>query len=279
MTEHHIDVPGGRLYALDEGDPTAPPILLLHAGIADLRAWDDMAPLLTAAGYRVVRFDARGFGRSTTEAVEFTTHGDVLAVLDALSIERAAFVGNSRGGTMSFDTALEAPTGSSPSSASPPGSVASTARGHPRSRPSSPRWTASRRSSPGCGRRRRDRPAHLGRRPGPADDARRRPPSERSCATWISRRTGHPARSLDRPPGSAGRTRVAELRCPILLVIGGLDESGPAQVAAHLETAAVNAADVSVVTVPDVAHMIGMEVPDTLAALVVDFLAPLPRWS
>ena len=30
---------------------------------------------------------------------------------------------------------------------------------------------------------------------------------------------------------------------------------------------------------PDVAHMIGMEVPDRLAALILDFLAPLPRWS
>jgi len=32
-------------------------------------------------------------------------------------------------------------------------------------------------------------------------------------------------------------------------------------------------------TIPDVAHLIGMEVPDRLAALIVEFLAPSPRWS
>jgi hypothetical protein len=30
---------------------------------------------------------------------------------------------------------------------------------------------------------------------------------------------------------------------------------------------------------PDVAHIIGMEAPDRLAALIVEHLAPLPRWG
>ena len=33
------------------------------------------------------------------------------------------------------------------------------------------------------------------------------------------------------------------------------------------------------VFLPHVAHMIGMEMPDELAALIIDFVAPLPRWS
>jgi hypothetical protein len=44
MTKRHVDVPGGRLFVVDEG--TGPPIALLHAGIADRRAWNDMVPLL-----------------------------------------------------------------------------------------------------------------------------------------------------------------------------------------------------------------------------------------
>jgi len=40
-----VDVPGGHLFAIDEG--SGPPIVLLHAGVADLRAWDAMVdPLL-----------------------------------------------------------------------------------------------------------------------------------------------------------------------------------------------------------------------------------------
>ena len=46
MTERSISVPGATLHTVDEG--SGPPIVLLHAGIADLRAWDAMVPYLTA---------------------------------------------------------------------------------------------------------------------------------------------------------------------------------------------------------------------------------------
>jgi len=64
---------------------------------------------LVAAGHRVVRYDYRGFGRSTTEEVEFSSRADLLAVLDTFGIRRAALVGNSRGGQIAFDTAIEFP--------------------------------------------------------------------------------------------------------------------------------------------------------------------------
>ena len=70
--------------------------------------------------------------------------------------------------------------------------------------------------------------------------------------------------------------RLADLRCPVLAVAGELDASEVAQTARHLEA---NAPDARAVILPGVAHMIGMEVPDELAALIVEFLAPLPRWS
>lgn len=43
MTTAHVEVPGGRLFVLDEG--LGPPIALLDAGIADHRAWNDMVPM------------------------------------------------------------------------------------------------------------------------------------------------------------------------------------------------------------------------------------------
>ena len=75
MTDSHVDVPGGRLFVVDEGE--GPPVVLLHAGVADLRAWDGMVAPLTGAGYRVVRFDTRGYGQSTTEDVEFSPRADL----------------------------------------------------------------------------------------------------------------------------------------------------------------------------------------------------------
>jgi pimeloyl-ACP methyl ester carboxylesterase len=61
-----------------------------------------------------------------------------------------------------------------------------------------------------------------------------------------------------------------------LAVAGALDLSEVAQTARHLEAAAPNA---RAVILPGVAHMIGMEAPAELAGLIVEFLAPLPRWS
>ena len=43
-----ISVPGASLHVLDEGASDGPPVVLLHAGIADSRAWDDFAPLVAA---------------------------------------------------------------------------------------------------------------------------------------------------------------------------------------------------------------------------------------
>ncbi len=107
MTARFVDVPGGKLFTVDEG--SGPPIVLLHAGIADQRSWNDMAPLLNSAGYRTIRYDQRGAGQTTTEDVEFSRIEDLVAVLDAMGVDRAVLVGNSMGGVLAFDTAIEQP--------------------------------------------------------------------------------------------------------------------------------------------------------------------------
>ena len=96
--ERFVDVPGGRLFVVSEGD--GPPLVLIHAGIADLRAWDALVPPLVAAGYQAIRYDMRGAGRTTTGDVEFSNRADVMAALDALYPSgrvQAAFVLKLRG--------------------------------------------------------------------------------------------------------------------------------------------------------------------------------------
>jgi pimeloyl-ACP methyl ester carboxylesterase len=70
--------------------------------------------------------------------------------------------------------------------------------------------------------------------------------------------------------------RLAEVAVPVLAIVGELDTSGTRKAARRLAEGAPN---VRLESWPDVAHMIAMEAPDRVAAAIVEFLAPLPRWS
>ncbi len=102
-----ITVDEGRIYAEETG--AGPAVLLLHAGVADRRVWDLVAPSLAAAGYRVIRYDMRGFGRSAPATGPHSLIDDAHAVLTAAGEETAHFVGLSQGAATSVDTALAHP--------------------------------------------------------------------------------------------------------------------------------------------------------------------------
>lgn len=82
-----------------------PPVVLLHAGIADRGMWRPVSAAL-ADRYRVLRYDLRGYGESGLPAEPFAHHDDVVGVLDGLGIDRAALVGCSFGGRVALDAAL-----------------------------------------------------------------------------------------------------------------------------------------------------------------------------
>ncbi|HEX9977033.1 MAG TPA: alpha/beta fold hydrolase, partial [Acidimicrobiia bacterium] len=74
-----VEAPGGRLY--HEVDGTGPVVILVHAGVANLRMWDPHVAAL-AADHTVVRYDTRGYGRTESEHVEFSNRADLIAVMD-----------------------------------------------------------------------------------------------------------------------------------------------------------------------------------------------------
>lgn len=280
MTILTVAVPGGQLHVLDEGQPTGPPILLLHAGIADLTAWDALAPLLAAAGQRVVRYDARGFGRSVTEDVEYSNRADAIAVLDALEMQRATLVGNSRGGQIAFDTAIDYPdrvhvvVGVGAGLGGFDG--VSTDDEEAIFVRMEALEAALESAGPAGDAELVDAIVDLDVRfwvdgPGQAED--RVPAAIRDHVRSMDAAHYDPSRVQGRPrpltPPAGGR--LAELRCPVLAVAGALDVSDVVQTARHLEAHAPNAC---AVILPDVAHMIGMEAPERLAALILEFLSP-----
>ncbi|MCL2450722.1 MAG: alpha/beta hydrolase [Polyangiaceae bacterium] len=109
--ERTIRVNGADLYVEERG--TGEPLVLLH-GVAgtsgDFRHVFDVDRL--ARSFRVIAPDARGHGRSTNPSEPFTFGGcarDVLAILDALGVERAKAVGVSLGAKTLLHVATRAP--------------------------------------------------------------------------------------------------------------------------------------------------------------------------
>lgn len=96
-TQLHYEVRGS-------GDP----LVLVHAGVADLRMWQPQVDAF-AERYRVVRYDLRGYGQSPLVDGPYSHSADLHALLDLLGIEQAYLVGCSRGGRMIIDYALEHP--------------------------------------------------------------------------------------------------------------------------------------------------------------------------
>jgi 3-oxoadipate enol-lactonase len=99
---------GTDLYYEVDGDGV--PVLLIHGLGLDARMWDDQVGALRDVA-QLIRYDARGFGRSARRDpdVPYTHAGDALALLDHLGIDSAVVVGLSMGGRIAVETALAAP--------------------------------------------------------------------------------------------------------------------------------------------------------------------------
>jgi len=89
----------------ESGPPDGAPVLLMHGFPYDPRAYDAVVPLLVAAGCRVVVPYLRGYGPTRFLSADTPRSGqqaalgkDLLDLLDALGIERAALAGYDWGG-------------------------------------------------------------------------------------------------------------------------------------------------------------------------------------
>jgi non-heme chloroperoxidase len=87
-----------EIYYEDHG--AGQPVVLIHGYPASGRAWDKQVPALLEAGYRVITYDRRGFGRSSQPVVGYdydTFAADLHALLEHLDLRDAALAGHSMG--------------------------------------------------------------------------------------------------------------------------------------------------------------------------------------
>ncbi|MDP9067420.1 MAG: alpha/beta hydrolase [Actinomycetota bacterium] len=261
---------GAEVFWESAGEGAA--VVLIHAGVADLRMWDDLFGKLSL-DFHCIRYDLRGFGRSSFPPGPFSHVDDLEALLDAAGVDSATLAGASFGGGVAVDFTL-----AHPHRVSRLVLVAAALRGH--------EWSEE--------VRRFGREEEAALDAGDVDaavelnlkmwvDGPRREPTAVPARTRASigemQRNAfekqiaayeqtHPPTEVDdvQPPAA---TRLADIRVPTLVVVGEDDVSDFLEIA---DRASREIAHARKVVIPGTAHMLTLEKPDEFANHVLRFL-------
>ncbi|MGH3014375.1 MAG: alpha/beta fold hydrolase [Gaiellaceae bacterium] len=248
------------------------PVVLLHAAVGDRRLWDGQVGAL-AERHLVVRYDLRGYGESPLPGGPFSYVDDLAALLDHLGIERAAVVGNSFGGKIALEFALEHPGRTRALVL-----VASALGGH---EPSAELEAFDEAEDALLDAGKLDEAVELNLRTwldGPGRDAAPVLPAARELVAQGQRRafeTMLAAYEGSPPPGPVrwtdppAATRLGEVAVPTLVVAGAHDVADFVAIADRLAAGIPGAR----LVVLDTAHLPGLERPDELNPLLLGFLA------
>jgi len=245
------------------------PLTLLHAGVADQRLWDAQAEFFSQAGYRVIRYDLRGFGETRSQTkIGFSDAADLLALLDHLAVERTHLIGLSRGGALAIDFTLTYPARISaliPVAAGLSGFESTSSEAELAF------WTQVEQAEAAADLdKENELEVHLW-----LDGLHRvGPPVEAAARAKMLAMNG---RALNHPDGQLSPLRadppavdrLAEISVPTLVIWGDGDTSGILQIGAKL-IAEIPAVRYQVFF--DVAHMVNLERPAAFNQVVLDFL-------
>jgi len=259
-----LDVQGAPLYYEVAGQ--GPALLLIHAGIADHRMWDQQLAVF-AQQYRVIRYDLRSFGQSLLPAGPFAFYEDPAALLQHLGVKKTHVIGASFGGKIALDFALAYPAMIDSLLL-----VATTIGGYPPSEEirrfgEEEETMLERGDFEGATelnlRMWVDGPLRTPEQVNPY--VRQRVHDMQYHAFTASTPEGVEEIALD-PPAAL---RLAELHRPTLVLVGDCDVPHMLVLAHELTTHITRAQQV---IVPGVAHMVSMEQPEFFTSTVLEFL-------
>lgn len=258
------EINGAKLYYEVKGK--GHPLLLLHAGVADSRMWDDQFDTF-AEKYRVVRFDYRGFGRSDMPSSTFSNIEDVRAILDYLDMESSYIVAISFGGLIAIDFTLTYPDRVKALVLGAPSVNGDTASDRVRQFWEEEDALLEQDDLAGATELNMrlwvDGPY---REPGEVDSAVRQKVYDMQLTIFLKE---IPDDVDEIGPEIPAIERLNEIKIPVQVMVGDQDLPEKVALADRLEKEIPNCKKV---VIPGVAHMLNMEKPGVFKAAVIDFL-------
>lgn len=242
------------------------PLVLIHAGIADSRMWDDQFHIL-AQHFRVIRYDIRTFGKSKDQPELFSHHEDLHQLLLHLGVEKTYLMGASIGGAIAIDFTI-----AYPDMVDGLVLVGTGIRGYRLKHLAEQDWSELEAAyERGDYAEVVDQEVRLwvdgpGRRPDQVEPSVRERVREMETANIEAGADEDAAQPL-KPPAIS---HLREIRAPVLLIVG--EEDGP-DIHEVAELLKVAIPDVTVEMMPNTAHVPNMEQPEQFNALVLDFLS------
>jgi 3-oxoadipate enol-lactonase len=258
-----LETNGARIAYDVEG--AGEPVVLIHAGVANRSMWDDQVAALRDR-YRVIRYDTRGYGETETAAVPFSNRADIVALLDHIDERSAHVIGVSRGGMIALDFTLEFPdrvrtltvAGGGIGGYESPDEAPPETFEEPERYLEAKDWEALTEWET----------AYWA--DGPGQPADRAPEVRARVHAWVlenyraEKEEGQP-QPLD-PPAI---TRLADLRAPLLVLFGSLDDPGTNGSMRHL-AASVPGSRLEVFD--GAAHLMNLEQPERFNRVLGEFL-------
>lgn len=254
----HAELPGVKLWFTDTGG-SGTPIVLLHANTGTSAEWAAQSVAFAQAGYRVVAFDRRGWGKSLAEPGRGTQPGTVAEDLDALAdhlqLPRFHLVGIAGGGFVAIDYAAWRPERLR-------SLVIAASNGQIREKQMEE--LTARIDIPGLG--------EPGRRVFRELGVAYRAENPEGTARFISvehaaRQPGAPSQPMRTPNNLA---KLANIDTPALILAGGADLISPP---ALMRTWAAHLKRYEFAVIHDAGHSIAWEVPEALDKHVLRFVA------
>jgi len=244
-SEDHVEHDGAAIWYASFGN--GPAVILLHGGLGHSGNWGYQVPALVAAGHRVVTIDSRGHGRSTRDDRPYTYElmaSDVVAVMNRLSLDKAAFVGWSDGACIALVLASEAPS-----------RVAGVFFFACNMDPSGTKEIGASPLLDRCFRRHKKDFVAISPTPGDFDQF--------VSAVGLMMRT----------QPNYSKQDLGAIKVPVIIAIGEHDEFIKPEHAAYLANAVPGA---GLVILPGVSHFAPLQRPDAFNATILSFLAELP---